>query len=384
MAAIRVDSLRKGFRGGRVMAVDDVSFTVPDGEFTCLLGPSGSGKTTVLRMLAGLERPDGGRIHIGDTDVTELEPKGRDLAMVFQGFALYRHMDVRRNIGYPLKVRKLPSSEQRSRVEEVAERLGIAELLDRMPEELSGGQQQRVAIARTLVRQPRAALYDEPMTGLDARLRAEMRLELRRIQQEFGVTTLMVTHDHIEAMTMSDWVGVMNAGKLQQFASPVGVFFDPANLFVATFVGEPRLNVFECDHREMPDGSELSCVDFTLDVGRRLEGARGKVSVGIRPQHIRLTLAEPGREQGTGPVVPGEVIVSEVEGTESVHMVSLRGSQVKLKTSADASLGRGQRVWLELPLSRLYFFDSESGERVGRDDRARQGPGSREFEREVS
>lgn len=361
MAEVKLEGVRKAFVSGRTVAVDNFTASVPDGRLTCLLGPSGSGKTTVLRMLAGLERPDEGTIHIGSRDVTNLEPRERDVAMVFQGFALYSHMNVRKNVSYPLRVRGVPKGERDRRLQELASRLGIEDLLDRRPDQLSGGQQQRVALARTLIRQPQAALYDEPMTGLDARLRAEMRLELRRIQQDFEVTTLMVTHDHLEAMTMSDWIGVMDSGRLQQFGSPVDIFFDPANLFVATFVGEPRMNVFECDYRETDDGAEVTCPDFSMRLPGKLQAANRKIVMGIRPQHVVLRRDE--EEEGGGGW-PAKILISEMEGTEVVHLVELKQSRIKVKTSAQDDFSAGHTTWVEFPEPHLYFFEADGGRRL--------------------
>lgn len=358
MAEVVLEHVRKTF-GSKVVAVEDFSLTIPDREFTCLLGPSGSGKTTVLRMIAGLEVPDSGRVWIGGRDVTHLEPRQRDISMVFQGYALYPHLSVRHNIAYPLKIRGVSRAERERRVEELARRLEIEDLLDRMPAQLSGGQQQRVALARAMVRQPQAALYDEPLSALDARIRADMRLELRRLQQQFGVTTIMVTHDQLEAMTMSDWIAVMHQGRLQQFGTPTEVFHDPANYFVAGFVGEPQMNFFQCEVALHPNGTSITSPDFTLQLPFEIPAPNRQVVMGIRPQHVLIHF------NGDGPGrIPGTVWVSEPEGTEAVHGIQLKETRIKVKTTADTRLDTDQLVWIEFPDHRLYFFDRTSGQRL--------------------
>ncbi len=242
---VRYDHVGKTFAG--VDALIDLELDVPDGTFLALLGPSGCGKTTALRILAGLEEPTAGAVFLGDRDVTRLQPKDRDVAMVFQSYALYPHKSVADNIAYPLRVRKVPKPERAERVAEVARMLSIDGLLDRMPRALSGGQRQRVALARAIVREPRVFLMDEPLSNLDAQLRLQMRIEIKRLQKQLGVTTLYVTHDQVEAMTMADMVAVMHEGRLQQLAAPADLYARPANLFVARFCGSPPMNVLEGD-----------------------------------------------------------------------------------------------------------------------------------------
>lgn len=358
MAEIVLQGIRKTFAGGKVVAVDRVDLEIPDGKFTCLLGASGSGKTTILRIIAGLEVPDAGRVFIGGRDVTRLEPRHRDVAMVFQGYALYPHMTVRENIAYPLRVRGVPPAERERLVREVAARLGIDGLLDRMPGQLSGGQQQRVALARVLVRRPQAALYDEPLAALDARLRAEMRLELRRLQQEFGVTTVMVTHDQLEALSMSDLIAVIHEGRVQQFASPLEIFNEPANMFVAGFVGEPQMNFFTCRYAVVEQRPVLQNSDFSLTLPFAVDVPGPEVVLGIRPQHVVMHFSA-GEDR-----IAGTVLVSEIEGTEALHIVELGRTRIKVKTSADILPRPGQPVWLELPPGRVYFFDPATGRRL--------------------
>src|SRR6476659_1672223 len=242
---VRYQNVGKVFSG--VPALIDLDLEVPDGKFLALLGPSGCGKTTALRILAGLETPTSGRIYIGDRDVTELAPKDRDVAMVFQSYALYPHKNVADNIAYPLRVRKIDKRDRELRVGKVAELLSITPLLGRMPRQLSGGQRQRVALARAIVREPRAFLMDEPLSNLDAQLRLQMRIEIKRLQRELATTTLYVTHDQVEAMTMADMIAVMHDGRLQQLATPADLYAHPVNLFVARFCGSPPMNVLEGD-----------------------------------------------------------------------------------------------------------------------------------------
>ncbi len=244
MADILIDRVTKDFPNG-FRAIDDVSLSVRDGEFMVLVGPSGCGKSTLLRMIAGLEEVTQGSISIGGRDVTDLAPRQRDIAMVFQNYALYPHMDVRKNLGYGLKVRKTPSAEVERRVTEVAKLLGLESLLDRKPAALSGGQRQRVAMGRAIVREPTAFLMDEPLSNLDAKLRVSMRAELARLHERLGVTTIYVTHDQIEAMTLGQRVAVMRDGVIQQVDSPQALYGRPENLFVAAFIGSPAMNLVE-------------------------------------------------------------------------------------------------------------------------------------------
>ena len=254
---VKYEGVCKSF--GSTEALAPLDLTVPDGKFLAMLGPSGCGKTTALRLLAGLEQPTDGRIFIGEREVTKLEPRHRDVAMVFQSYALYPHKTVAGNIAYPLRLRRAAAAERDERVRTVAELLGISELLDRTPRQLSGGQRQRVALARAIIRRPQAFLMDEPLSNLDAQLRLQMRVEIKRLQRELGATTLYVTHDQIEAMTMADLIAVMRAGKLQQLATPAELYERPANLFVARFCGSPPMNTLD---GEIADGA------FTHAAGR--------------------------------------------------------------------------------------------------------------------
>ncbi len=282
MADIRLEQVTKEFGPG-VRAVDGVDLAVESGEFVVLVGPSGCGKSTLLRMIAGLEEVTHGTVSIGDRDVTNLSPRDRDVAMVFQTYALYPHMNVERNLGYGLRARRVPKEEISRRVAEVARMLGLEELLERRPAALSGGQRQRVAMGRAIVREPTAFLMDEPLSNLDAKLRVDMRTQLARLHDRLGVTTVYVTHDQVEAMTLGQRVAVMREGRLQQFDTPQRLYREPANLFVAAFIGSPSMNLVEADIR---DGhAEFGSWSLPLSGSRLAEGAT-RVILGIRPQDL--------------------------------------------------------------------------------------------------
>src|SRR5438105_12662459 len=288
MAEIAYDSVTKVYDDG-TQAVHDLDLSIADGELMVLVGPSGCGKTTALRMLAGLEEISGGEIRIGDRVVNDLTPRARDIAMVFQSYALYPHMSVRQNIAFGLRMRKVSKAEQARRVEEIAKILGLTEHLDRRPAQLSGVQRQRVAMGRAIVREPRAFLMDEPLSNLDAKLRVQMRAEIARIQRRLKVTTLYVTHDQVEAMTMADRVAVMRRGIMQQTDAPQRVYEAPANLFVASFVGSPLMNLLEARLRRSTDGLVCRLGAAEVELGHRPELERyvGRtIGVGIRPEHV--------------------------------------------------------------------------------------------------
>jgi multiple sugar transport system ATP-binding protein len=378
---IGLDNIRKEFPGG-VVAVDDVNLTIQDGEFMVLVGPSGCGKTTLLRSIGGLERITGGRIRIGDRDVTKLEPADRDLAMVFQNYALYPHMTVRKNLGYGLRVRRTPRKEIRRKVKDVAQLLGLEELLDRRPGALSGGQQQRVAMGRAIIREPAAFLMDEPLSNLDAKLRVTMRTSLQQLHSRLGTTTVYVTHDQVEAMTLGHRVAVMRDGRLQQVDSPQRLYQDPANLFVAAFIGSPAMNLSRAKLGE--DSVSLGSFRIPLDTSRRPPAQRGnEVVVGIRPEAFEdAAFSEPGR-----PTVEAEVEVVEELGSDAYVFFALDAEPIVVEEAmmdqpedeatllADAdralfaarvdprtSAAVGQKIRLAVDPSRLYFFSPDTGE----------------------
>ncbi|MCE4612199.1 MAG: ABC transporter ATP-binding protein [Desulfurococcales archaeon] len=366
MGEVFLDGVVKRF--GRVTAVNGVTLRIRDGEFFVLLGPSGCGKTTTLRLIAGLEFPDEGRIYIDGEDVTYKDPKDRNVAMVFQNYALYPHMTVFDNIAFPLYMRRrelgLTKEEIRKRVVEVARLLRIDDLLNRKPGQLSGGQQQRVALARALVRRPRVWLMDEPLSNLDALLRLAMRAELKKLQKDLGITTVYVTHDQAEAMSMADRIAVMNEGRVVQVGSPEDVYLEPRHVFVATFIGAPPMNLIECKIVEgVGPNPALECPGFTRplpgDAARVVE-ARGIKSVylGVRPEFIAISKAEtPGS-------IPGIVYVVEPLGSEHVVNVNI-GEDTILKVKVlglREKLRPGDKVYLNIDWSKVKIFDKATGE----------------------
>src|SRR5690242_18051008 len=301
MAAITFDDVTKIYGDG-FRAVSDLNLDVRDGEFVVLVGPSGCGKTTALRMIAGLEEISDGQIRIGERVVNNLPPGARDVAMVFQNYALYPHMTVAENIGFALRMRKVPKAEARKRIAETARIIGLVDHLDRKPGQLSGGQRQRVAMGRAIVREPQVFLMDEPLSNLDAKLRVQMRAEISRIQRQLNVTTVYVTHDQVEAMTMGDRVAVLRRGVLQQFEPPQRLYEKPGNLFVASFIGSPAMNVLEAVVEKNGDGLLLRVGAATLPVPREADGLGDyvgkRVALGLRPEALDEAGTGDGRLRG--------------------------------------------------------------------------------------
>ena len=357
MAEPRLKSVTKRF--GRVTAVHRVTLDIEDGEFIVLLGPSGSGKTTLLRLIAGLEQVDEGEIWIGRRMVNDLEPKDRGIAMVFQNYALYPHMTVYQNLAFPLENAKLPKDEIRRRIMRVSEMLRIQDLLDRKPKQLSGGQQQRVALGRALVREPEVFLMDEPLSNLDARLRTDMRAELKKMQKELGITTVYVTHDQVEAMTLADRIVVMKDGVVQQVGTPREIYDRPSNMFVADFIGTPPMNFFQA--------KLVSESETYLDIGGfKLRVAEDKASmlnesksreftVGIRPRELKVYRRPP---QGTA-ALKAEVEVVEPLGDEMILDLRIGSNFARAVTPAEFEAGMGETVWVVMPPSRIHVFDEE-------------------------
>jgi multiple sugar transport system ATP-binding protein len=374
MAQIELQHLTKVYAGG-VTAVDDVSLDIGDGEFMVLVGPSGCGKSTLLRMIAGLEDVTEGQISIGGTDVTELAPRRRDIAMVFQSYALYPHMSVRKNIGYGLKVRRTPKDEARRRVDEVAELLGLEDLLERKPAQLSGGQRQRVAMGRAIVREPKAFLMDEPLSNLDAKLRVGMRTSLAQLHARLGVTTVYVTHDQTEAMTLGQRVAVLRDGRVLQVDTPQTLYSRPADLFVAGFIGTPAMNLVEArlDADEVVVGSHR----LPLDRVRRPPRRYGRVVLGIRPEAFEpAELARPGL-----PTLEATVTVLEELGADAhiffpvdaapardakaaagqAEPLEGEGTLFTARVEPHTTARVGDRVRLAVDPARFHFFDLETG-----------------------
>jgi multiple sugar transport system ATP-binding protein len=359
LVKVAVKNLFKRF--GNVVAVDRVSFYVDSGEFLALLGPSGCGKTTTLRLIAGLERPDGGEIYIGERLVNDLPPRDRDVAMVFQNYALYPHMRVYDNIAFPLKIRGVGRDEIDRRVKEVAKMLGIEDLLDRYPKQLSGGQQQRVALGRALVRRPKVFLMDEPLSNLDAKLRVYMRAELKRLQRELKITTIYVTHDQAEAMTMADRVAVMNKSKILQIAEPSEIYNRPANTFVAEFIGSPPMNLIDAsilweDSEAMLDTGYLR-IKLPKDISQILAklGHKSEVILGIRPEHIVVS------KEYIPDSYPVEVYVVEPLGSETIVNIRHGDKIIKARYPGYLSAKPGERIYISFQKERLHIFSKETG-----------------------
>jgi len=348
---------------GIAKVVDDLSLTIEDGEFVVLLGPSGCGKSTTLRMLAGLEEVTSGEIFIGKECINRVPTQQRDLAMVFQNYALYPHMTVAENIAYPLRIRKLARPDISTRVERVASLLEIDSLLKRKPRDLSGGERQRVALARAIVREPRAYLMDEPLSNLDARLRVQMRGELKHLQHELGTTTIYVTHDQAEAMTLAHRVAVMRSGKLQQFDTPLNIYDRPANRFVAEFVGSPGMNFLDgqVDHQARVFTTDASSLPLSDSQLASLNGPDASVQVllGIRPEHVRVSTAQ---HDGW---LPASIYVTELMGSETFVFLTLGGKRIIARAPADFRAEVSSTAWIEIETRNAHFFHPTSGERLG-------------------
>jgi multiple sugar transport system ATP-binding protein len=351
MSRVAFDGVEKRFDD--VVALHELDLEAEDGSFLVLLGPSGCGKTTALRILAGLEQPTAGRVLIGERDVTRLQPRDRDVAMVFQSYALYPHLTIRENIAYPLKVRKVPQAERERAVHEVAESLEVGHLLQRRPRQLSGGQRQRIALARAIVRQPQAFLMDEPLSNLDARLRLTMRGEIKRLQHRLGTTTLYVTHDQAEALTMADRIAVLRDGALQQLGDPAAIYDRPANRFVATFVGSPPMNVLRLDLDG--NGRRLRVGGTTLPGGhaRYAECAGAEATeIGVRPEDVHLVAP------GAPGSITGEVYVVEPTGNETLVEVLVGDERLTARAPRDFDAAIGSAVGVELNATTACFFDA--------------------------
>lgn len=360
MASIDLSEITKRFTSGgnTHLAVDNLDLTINDGEFVSLVGPSGCGKSTTLRMIAGLEAPDLGRIQIGGKDVTHTPPQRRNLSMVFQNYAIFPHMTVRQNIGYGLRIAGTPRDQREARVREVARLVDIEGLLDRLPRQLSGGQRQRVAVARAFARNPAIVLMDEPLSNLDAKLRDQTRTELKQLHQRVKHTMIYVTHDQLEALTLSDRIAVMNNGMLQQYATPSTVFNQPANLFVATFIGSPTMNTFPATMAHSGEQGRISCLngwDAVIDGIAADGGAPRPVLIGIRPKDLVMSESQkPG-------AMPTTITLIEPIGSEAIVHLDMNGKPLIVQSDSSPDMKAGDTVYLEFPADRLHVFDAESG-----------------------
>ncbi len=362
-AYLFLENITKKF--GNVVAVDHLTLSVSKGEFVALLGSSGCGKTTTLRLIAGLERPTEGRIFLNGEDITELHPRERDVAMVFQDYALYPHMTLFENIAYPLKLRKLPRKTTEDKVLQVADRLGLTELLDRRPFQVSGGQQQRAAVARALVYRPKVFLFDEPLSNLDAKLRIEARAFLQRLCREERITTIYVTHDQAEAMALADRIGVMDQGRLLQIGSPMEIYHKPKNVFVAGFIGNPPMNLLPCKLKVLDESAVLVGDGFELDISLLFhqqssvfESFSSKQFIlGFRPEHASLlTSVEPC-------TVSGNLYAVQPLGAETLVTIKVGNNLVSVRLFGDAYPLLEDPLYVQLNPKRIYLF-SESGDRL--------------------
>jgi multiple sugar transport system ATP-binding protein len=350
MAQIRIENLRKEF--GAFTAVQSSSFTIEDGEFFMLLGPSGCGKTTTLRMMAGLELPTSGQIYIDGDEVGQKPASQRDIAFVFQMFALYPHMNVRRNISYPLKSQGMPSAQIKAKVAEVAEILGITEILDRPVGGLSGGDRQRVALGRAIVRDPKAFFMDEPLGALDAEFREHMAEELRALHDRMEATTVYVTHDQLEAMQMGDKIVVMNHGVVEQFGVPQDIYDWPATKFVAAFIGSPPMNFLDFEGMIGADHDEVQLGDTAIKVPRSIDGASGHLSLGVRPEHIKLDDSAPFR---------GRIVATEYLGTTQIVTLDTAYGPVKSRIPSRDKVAVGQTTGLQFDARTITLFENAHG-----------------------
>ncbi len=350
MAEIQIKNLRKEF--GDFTAVRESSFTIEDGEFFMLLGPSGCGKTTTLRMIAGLELPTSGEILLDGEEISQRPPSQRDIAFVFQMFALYPHMNVRRNISYPLVSQGMPRTQVKAKVAEVAKILGIEGILDRPVGGLSGGDRQRVALGRAIVREPKAFMMDEPLGALDAEFREHMAEELRALHDRMGATTVYVTHDQLEAMQMGDKIVVMNNAVVEQFGTPQEIYDKPATMFVASFIGSPSMNFVNFHGQLGANAAELEMLGSRFNVPLTREPFEGDIAFGVRPEHVTLSDAAPFR---------GEIIATEYLGTTQIVTLKTAGGEVKARIPSTQTARTGESVGMAFNPKTVTLFDRQSG-----------------------
>jgi multiple sugar transport system ATP-binding protein len=355
MATLKLEALRK--RYGVVDVIHGVDLEIADGEFVSLIGASGCGKSTLLRMMAGLEEITEGRLLLNGKVINDVQPKDRDIAMVFQNYALYPHLTVAENMGFSLRLRGVTAPRIKAAVAEAAEILGLGPFLKRYPKALSGGQRQRVAMGRAIVRQPQVFLFDEPLSNLDAGLRVQMRSEIRALQRRFGTTSIYVTHDQLEAMTMSDRIVVLNGGRIEQSGAPLDVYDNPANLFVATFIGSPRMNLINARVVPGPTGAELHFGDVVIPVGMPFREAT-EVVLGVRPEHLR-----PVEGDGAGRI-PFSVEMIELTGAESHLYGQLAGAPGVVAVPGRVQVRERQVVMLSVEARNLHLFEKATGQRM--------------------
>ena len=380
MATVKLEGIRKIYQGTTDnVAVHGVDLEVGDGEFIVLVGPSGCGKSTTLRMIAGLESISAGKLSIDGRIVNDVPPKDRDIAMVFQSYALYPHMTVRDNLGFALKLRGTPKSEIDSRVSKAAEILGISEYLDRTPRQLSGGQRQRVALGRAIVREPKVFLFDEPLSNLDSQLRVQMRREIARLHNDLAATMIYVTHDQVEAMTLGDRIVVMNKGHVQQIDTPMNLYDRPRNRFVAGFIGSPGMNfvdgvLIRTERMQFVAEPNAFTVDLPQDLSERMEGLEGRaVTIGIRPEDVSVF-------SGSGPTIftgestvvhtpitaPARLELVEELGNEAFVYATVGPYSITARVAPQPLPSTGEAITMAFDLAKAHFFDKATGDRVGR------------------
>jgi len=365
MAEVRLKDVNKVYPGA-VTAVSDFNMDIADGEFVVLVGPSGCGKSTTLRMVAGLEEITSGTITIGDRVVNDVPPKDRNIAMVFQNYALYPHMSVRDNMAFGLKLRRFPRSEIEERIGEAAKILGLEELLERRPKALSGGQRQRVAVGRAIVRKPAVFLFDEPLSNLDAKLRVQMRVEINQLHSRLGATMIYVTHDQVEAMTMGERIVVMNDGLVQQIADPISLYDNPANAFVAGFIGTPPMNFFGGGFRRRNGSMVFESKGLELPVAEKhretvLAYGEKPATLGIRPEDIGSAVAE---QVENGPRIRAQVEVIEPMGSETLVYLRVGETSFISRVDAHRRLQVGEEATPAVFIDKVHFFDPESGKTI--------------------
>ena len=360
VARVSLEQVSRQF--GTTAAIEAISFDVPDSQFWVLVGPSGCGKSTILRVIAGLDQATAGSVYIGDQRVNQVPARLRDVAMVFQNYALYPHMTVAENLAFGLRMRGGKPAQIQPQIASVATALDIAHLLDRKPRQLSGGQQQRVALGRAIVRQPQVFLLDEPLSNLDAQLRDETRAELKQLHQRFGITTLYVTHDQVEAMTLADQIVVLNRGKIQQIGDPQTIYSQPVNQMVATFVGNPPMNILpaQYDGAAFQVGAQPLPCPLPLQIA--LETYTGTtVNLGIRPEHLKIVA------EAAAAHLSATVIMVEPRGREVLVRASIAAAEpilIQVWTTPDAGVRLGERLWLQLDLAHLFGFEPVTGKNL--------------------
>jgi multiple sugar transport system ATP-binding protein len=354
MASVLIDGVRKSY--GSLDVLHGVSVSINDGEFVVLVGPSGCGKSTLLRMIAGLENISAGEINIGGQVVNEMQPKDRDIAMVFQNYALYPHMTVAENMGFSLKLMGKPKADIKSKVEQAAQILSLGKLLDRYPRQLSGGQRQRVAMGRAIVRDPKVFLFDEPLSNLDAKLRVQMRTEIKELHRRLGTTMIYVTHDQVEAMTMADKIVVMHDGVVEQMGEPLDLYDNPANLFVGQFIGSPAMNIFNGNLRPSGNGASVRTASgLSVPVTKVPAASDGRaVTAGVRPEHIHL--------DANG--IPARVSIVEPTGSETQVMLDAGGNELIALFRERIIPRPGDTIHIKFDPAQIHLFDSDSGQRL--------------------